>query len=177
MTQLMKTSHTPSALLSVGLVVLLLLAGCGGGSGQGLDENGNLLTSTPPPPPAAAPPPGAPPSSGNPNATLTWVQTNVFGGVCSQCHTGAGAPFGVTWSSEANTCATIGRTSGEIPSLKEIVRGDLAASYVIWKVEGTGPNGEPIAAGTARMPLNNPALSAGTIQNMRDWIADGALGC
>jgi hypothetical protein len=173
MTQLMKTSHTPAAPLSVGLVALLLLAGCGGGSGQGLDENGNLISSTPPP--AAAPPPGAPPSSGNPNATLNWVQTNVFGGVCSQCHTGAGAPFGVNWSSEANTCANIGRTSGEMPALKEIVRGDPAASYVIWKVEGAGPGNAAIVGG--RMPLNNPALSAGTIKKMRDWIADGAPGC
>jgi len=27
------------------------------------------------------------------------------------------------------------------------------------------------------MPLNNAPLTAGTIQNMRDWIADGAPGC
>jgi len=164
----LETPKLPSAAIIVGLMALLLSAGCGPGTGQGLDENGNLPTQSS----GGAAGAGA---SGNPNATLAWVQNNVFGGVCSQCHTGAGAPFGVNWSSETNTCANIGRTSGEMPSLKEIVSGDQAASYVIWKVEGTGPSGAAIVGG--RMPLNNPALSADTIKNMRDWIADGALGC
>lgn len=168
MMQWTKISQALFAPLIVGVAALLLLGGCGGGTGQGLDENGNLPTQSVG---------GGVGASGNPNATLAWVQANVFGGVCSQCHTGAGAPFGVNWSSTANTCANIGRQSGEMAALMEIVRGDPGASYVIWKVEGQGPNGEAIPAGTARMPLNNPALSAGTIQNMRDWIADGALGC
>jgi len=59
--------------------------------------------------------------------------------------------------------------------MKEIESGNPAASYVIWKVEGAGPGGELIVP--ARMPLNNAPLTAGTIQNMRDWIADGAPGC
>jgi hypothetical protein len=158
------------------VAALLFLAGCGPGDGQGLDENGNLLGQS-----SAGGGGGgggaAAGASGNPNATLAWVQGNVFGGVCSQCHIGAGAPFGVNWSSETNTCANIGRTSGEMPTLSEIERSDPAASYMIWKVQGAGPNGESIAAGTARMPLNNPALPPETIQNMRDWIADGAPGC
>jgi len=164
-----------SAPLAAALVVLLLAAGCGPGSGQGLDENGDLLGSGAPAGGGGGG--GGAGTSGNPNATLAWVQGNVFGGVCSQCHIGAGAPFGVNWSSEANTCSNVGRTSGEMPTLSEIETGDPAASYVIWKVEGAGPNGEPIAAGTARMPLNNPPLSPETIQNMRDWIADGVPGC
>ena len=172
MTQLMKTSHTPSAPLIAGLVVLLLLAGCGGGSGEGLDENGNLLTSTPPP--AAAPPPGALPSSGNPNATLTWVQANVFGGVCSLCHL-SNAVFNVNWNSVSATCSNVGRTSAEKPPMKEIESGNPGASYVIWKVQGAGPSGEAIVG--VQMPAQNPALSAATIQNMRDWIADGTPGC
>jgi hypothetical protein len=59
--------------------------------------------------------------------------------------------------------------------MNEIVSGDADASYVIWKVEGAGPNGEPIVG--AVMPLSNPALNADTIQNMRDWIDDGTPGC
>jgi hypothetical protein len=172
MTRSPESSQIRSALQVVCLLALLLLAGCGPGSGQGLDEDGDLLTTTPP---AGAPPPGAPPPSGNPNATLAWVQSNVFGGVCSQCHIGAGAPFGVNWSSATNTCANVGRQSGEMATLKEIESGNPAASYVIWKVVGSGPAGEPIVPG--RMPLNNPPLTADTIQNMRDWIADGVLGC
>lgn len=157
--------------LAIG-ALLLFLAGCGPGSGQGLDENGDLLGQSSAGGGGGGAGAGA---SGNPNATLAWVQGNVFGGVCSQCHIGAAAPFGVNWSSETNTCANIGRTSGEMPALSEIGRSDPAASYVIWKVQGAGPNGESI--GGVRMPASNPALPPETIQNMRDWIADGAPGC
>lgn len=162
--------------------VLFLLSGCGHGNGQGLDDSGNL---------AAASNTGTPSSggdtgggdtggnttaSGNPNARLAWVQSNVFGGVCSQCHTGAGAPLGVNWSSETDTCSNIDRPSGEISTMMEIKSGFPDESYLIWKVSGAGPNGEPIVF--EQMPAGgNPALSADTIQNIRDWIADGTPGC
>ncbi|MDH3715370.1 MAG: hypothetical protein OET44_16160 [Gammaproteobacteria bacterium] len=153
-----------------------LLAGCEPGSGQGLDENGNLLSdSEEGPDPVEDPGNGGGGASGNPNATLAWLQANVFGGVCTQCHTGAGAPFGVDWSSDAATCGNLLRPSGEKPELMEIDPGNPARSYLIWKVEGQGPNGEPIEL--AQMPLANPPLTAETIQNMRDWIADGTPGC
>jgi len=114
-------------------------------------------------------------ASGNPNATLDWLQTRVFGGVCSQCHTGAGAPMGVDWSSASASCSNVGRASSEIPTLMVVDSGNPAASYVIWKVEGAGPNGEAISG--AQMPLSNPPLTAEAIQNMRDWIVDGTPGC
>ena len=56
-----------------------------------------------------------------------------------------------------------------------IESGNPAGSYVIWKVEGAGPNGEAIVG--ARMPLSNPPLTAEAIRNMWDWIADGTPGC
>ena len=121
------------------------------------------------------PDPGDPGGSANPNATLAWLQTNVFGDVCSQCHIGPGAPKGVNWSTEANTCANVGRASGEITTMNEIESGNPTASYVIWKVEGAGPNGEAIIDG--QMPLFNPPLAAETIQAMKDWIAAGTPGC
>jgi len=152
----------------------MLLAGCGPGNGQGLDESGNLIGTSSGPPPGGGG--GGVGASGNLNATLAWVQTNVFGGVCSQCHKGgSGAPLGVDWSSETNTCSNVGRSSGEIPTMLEIESGNPDASYVIWKVEGIGPSGDPIVL--AQMPLNNPALTTETIQNIRDWIADGTPGC
>ena len=155
-----------------------LLIGCGAGSGQGLDENGNLLIDAVAADDTTGDDTGGNtggPLSGNPNATLAWLQANVFGGVCSQCHTGAGAPLGVNWSSEADTCANVGRPSVENGSLMEVDSGRPDQSYVIWKVEGAGPNGEAIVP--VRMPAQNPPLSAETIQNMRDWIADGTPGC
>jgi hypothetical protein len=151
------------------LIVLSLTAGCAPGDGQGLDQDGNPLTSATPAAPAG---PGA---SGNPNATLAWVQANVFGGVCSQCHTGAGAPLGLVWSSATNTCANQTRTSAEVPTLKEIDAGNPGTSYVIWKISGQGPAGEPIQG--VQMPAQNPPLAAATIQNVHDWIADGLPGC
>ena len=171
MTPSSQTSQTPSTLLIAGLVVLLLSAGCGPGDGQGLDQDGNIPTQSSGA--TGGGPTGGNAPSGNQFATLAWVQDNVFVPECSGCHTG-GAVFGVDWTA-SRICANVGRTSGEMPSLKEIVSGDPAASFVIWKVEGTDPSGAAIVGG--RMPLNNPALSASTIQNMRDWIADGALGC
>jgi hypothetical protein len=77
----------------------------------------------------------------------------------------------VNWSSSVQTCANVGRQSEEIPSLMEIERGNPEMSYVIWKVEGRAG----IVGG--RMPLGFAALPAATIQNMRDWIADGVPGC
>ena len=138
----------------------------GGGTGgdTGGDTGGGTVGDT-----------GSVGASANPNATLDWVQTNVFGGVCSQCHTGSSAPMGVNWSSLANTCSNVGRTSGEITSMMEIDSGNPDSSYLIWKIEGQGPNGEAIQGG--RMPLFGTALSAATIQNIRDWVADGTLGC
>ena len=160
-------------LLLITILSLILISGCGAGDGQGLDENGSLLgTSTGGGPTDDGGPPGA---SGNPNATLAWVQDNVFGGVCTQCHTGAGAPLGVNWSTESDSCSNIGRSSGEITSMLEIDSGNPDGSYVVWKIEGQGPSGEPIVGG--QMPLSNPPLTADAMQNIRDWISDGTPGC
>jgi hypothetical protein len=172
MAQSPETTQTPSARLIVGLLALLLSAGCGPGTGQGLDGDGNLLTQSN----AGAPGGGGAGASGNPNATLAWVQTNVFVPICSVCHFGPSAPFGVDWTA-SHICLNVGRQSGEMAALKEITSGNPDTSYVIWKVQGAGPNGEPIAAGTGQMPLGGTPLTAATIKNMRDWIADGVPGC
>ena len=158
--------------------LLMALPGCGPGDGQGLNEEGDLLVDQGSNGTSGGGNNGGgntPGASGNPNATLAWVQANVFGGVCTQCHTGAGAPLGVDWSTGSGTCSNIGRTSGEVPSLREIDAGNPAGSYVVWKLEGAGPNGEAIVG--AQMPLSNPALGADTIQNIKDWIGDGSPGC
>ena len=169
MTQSPENSRTSFAALIVGLVALILSAGCGGGSGQGLDGDGNLLSGGKPDNVVGA--------SGNPNSTLAWVRTNVFVGICSQCHTGGtSAPFGVDWTA-SHICANVGRQSGEMSALKEIESGNPDASYMIWKIQGAGPNGAAIAVGTGRMPLGLTPLDAATIQNVRDWVADGTLGC
>ncbi len=155
---------------AIGAVLLLSLSACGAGSGEGVVTEDDLVIDT-----SALGGDTGGELSGNRNATLSWVQDNVFGGICSLCHTGAIPPMGVSWSSTADTCSNIGRPSGEIATLMEIESGNPGASYVVWKLEGAGPNGEAIVDDP--MPLNNPPLSADTIQNVKDWIADGTPGC
>jgi hypothetical protein len=176
MTSSPQTFQTQKALLIVGLVALSLCAGCGPGSGQGLDENGNLLGQSNGAPAGGGGGGGA--ASGNPDATLAWVQGNVFVPICSLCHTGGtSAPQGVDWTA-SHICLNVGRQSGEISTMKEIESGNPDASYMIWKIQGAGPRGpglDSISGG--QMPLNLTPLAPNTIQNMRDWIADGVPGC
>ena len=174
MTKSPKTLHSLfTSLLMAG--AFILMAGCGPGDGQGLDADGNLIGSSD----------GGTQSdggggvgvSGNPDATLAWVQSEVFGdkNLCSLCHQGLSPPKGVNWSSPEDTCNNVGRPSQEIGSMLEIKSGDPNNSYVVWKLEGQGPNGEPIVDG--QMPLGMPPLTVDKIQNIRDWISDGTPGC
>lgn len=161
----------PSASLIVGLLALLLCAGCGPGTGQGLDQDGNLPTQSSGAAAGGGAGAGGGAPSGNPGATLAWVQGNVFVPICSLCHTGGtSAPQGVDWTA-SHICANVGRQSGEVSTLKEIESGNPDASYMIWKVEGR------VSIVGGQMPLNLPPLTPSTIQNLRDWIADGVPGC
>jgi len=151
----------PPAALAPGLVALataLLLAACGPGSGDGLDEQGRPLGENDGT--------GLTPDD-NPEATLAWIQDNVFTPVCTGCHIGAAAPEGLRLD-EANAPSIVGRASSQQPSLNLIEPDDPGASYLILKVEG-----DPAIAG-ARMPFDGPYLDATTIGNMRDWVTRGA---
>ena len=78
----------------------------------------------------------------------------------------------LSWEA-SESCGNVGRTSGEILDMLIIVPGDPDNSYMIWKVQGSGPAGEDIVGD--QMPLDSAPLPAGTIQNMRDWVSDGAI--
>ena len=145
--------------------VLLLLWGCAG-DGEGLNECGKPIGES-------CPSDGV--QSGNPNATFSWIQSNVWDFPCAKsgCHSGGSPPFDLSWEA-SQSCGNVGGTSGEIPSMLIIAPGDPDNSYMIWKVQGEGPNGAPIVC--CRMPLGSiDPLPAGTIQNMRDWVSDGAI--
>ena len=65
----------------IGLLgITLLLAGCGAGSGEGLDSSGNLLGQS------------QVGGGGGGNATLSLLQDTVFGNICGRCHTGGAVP-------------------------------------------------------------------------------------
>lgn len=160
--------------LAIALRTVLLLAaalplmwGCAG-DGEGLNECGKPIgesCST-----VSSDSNGSP--SGNPNATFNWIQSNVWGFICTNCHTGSSPPRGLSWEA-SQSCGNVGRTSVDIPSMLIIAPGDPDNSYLIWKIQGEGPAGENISGG--QMPLNSDPLSSVTIKNMRDWISDGAI--
>jgi hypothetical protein len=103
---------------------------------------------------------------GAPPATLTQVQTEVFGVSCvfSACHRG-GTPMGSlnleggVWSKVVNVTAF--GTQGELL----VLPGKPESSFLFKKLSGTAPTG--------RMPPDQP-LDAQRLEMVRSWIADGA---
>lgn len=102
--------------------------------------------------------------------TLATLQANLFGPVCSGCHSGGGAslPSSMNFTSQAATAAAlVNVTSLEVGSLKRVLPGDPANSYVVQKISGT-------AAVGGRMPLGGAALSQQQIDDVKAWIQAGA---
>lgn len=133
----------------------LMLASCGGGSGEGLDSNGRPLA------------PGGG-DGGALTARFQSIQSHVFTPVCTACHAGGAAPQGLRLDAANSYALLVGVTSNEVPTLKRVAPGRPDDSYLIQKLEGH-------AAVGARMPLGGPYLDAPTIALIRQWIADGAL--
>jgi uncharacterized protein (TIGR03118 family) len=104
--------------------------------------------------------------------TLTQLQTTIFSPICSQaCHTGVGTTLpGVQNLTAGNSYATLVNVASlEVPTLKRVLPGDAANSYIIQKLEGA-----PGIIG-GRMPLGGPYLDQATIDQVKVWISDGAL--
>src|SRR5688500_11954272 len=139
------------------LITSLLLAACGGG---GARQRGGGRVVRPPLPPRPPPPPI--------EATLESIQENVFSAICTNCHTGAGAPQGLRLEDGMSHAMLVNVPSTEVPSLLRVEPGNPDDSYLVQKIEGTASVG-------ARMPLGGPNLSAEEIAAIRQWITDGAL--
>lgn len=132
-----------------------LLAGCGAGSGSGLDELGRPVGEAP----EEEPDPG----------TLAQLQRDIFSPICAQCHIGANAPQGLRLDSEQNSYdSLVNQPSGQQSSVLRVAPGEPDQSYVVHKVEGrSGIDG-------GRMPLGMTPLSSDRIAQIRDWISNGA---
>jgi hypothetical protein len=132
----------------------LVLAACGGGSGEGLDSNGR---------PAS----GGGSGGGALTATFTSIQANVFTPRCTGCHAGASAPMGLRLDEGNSYALLVGVASAEQGSLQRVAAGRPDDSYLIQKLEGR-------AAVGARMPFGGPYLDDATIAVIRQWVAAGA---
>jgi hypothetical protein len=127
-------------------------AGCAG-NGVGLDQNGQPIGG----------------GGGGPiTADLRSIQDNVFTPICSQCHIGASAPFGLQLDAAHSYNLLVGVPSAEQSNLLRVKPGDPDNSYMVHKIEG--------AAGIVggRMPLGETPLPQATIDAIRQWIANGA---
>jgi len=155
------------------VLIALVLAGCGAGSGEGLDQNGDPLGG----PPSAAsagdcltggssfllpPVPGLQP-------TLSSIQANVFSIDCavSGCHSGAAAPFGLDLGAGLAYGNLVNVASPRNSSLFRVVPGDPRSSLIIQKLSGKQTLGD-------QMPLGGPYLPQSTIDIICQWIASGA---
>lgn len=135
-------------------MVAAALCGCGGGSGEGLDENGQPLA--PGGPMALAP-------------TLASIQSNVFTPSCAiaGCHGGAGAQQGLRLDAGFSAANLINVPGTQDAALIRVIPGNPNASFLIHKLEGTQAVG-------VRMPAFSPPLAQVTIDVIRQWIQNGA---
>ena len=135
-------------------VAAAVIAGCGGGSGEGLDSNGRPIGEGDDP-------------SGPMTASFSSIQSHVFTPVCTACHSGSAAPRGLRLDAANSYALLVNVPSGGVASLMRVKPGDADNSYLVQKLEGH-------AAVGARMPLGGPYLDANTMALIRQWINNGA---
>ena len=104
-------------------------------------------------------------------ATLDDIQAAVFTPSCSGCHSGptsGSLPAGMNLSNaDASFAALVGVSSIQEPAIQRVAAGDPDNSYLIQKLEGTASTG-------SRMPQGGPFLDQATMDDIRQWISDGA---
>ncbi|MCH9005106.1 MAG: CHRD domain-containing protein [Proteobacteria bacterium] len=102
--------------------------------------------------------------------TLTQLQNQIFTPICSGCHSGFGVGLpGVMNLTAGNSHASlVGVPSIEVPALFRVEPTNPDDSYLIRKLEG-GPGIVGV-----QMPQFGPFLDQATIDQVRQWITDGA---
>ena len=103
------------------------------------------------------------------SVTLAAIQASVFTPTCatSGCHSGASPPQGLNLEDGNAFTNLVNVASSQVPSLSRVTPGDPDNSYLIQKLEGTAAVGN-------RMPLGGAALDQAVIDDIRQWITDGA---
>ncbi len=83
------------------------------------------------------------------------------------CHDQATAQAGMVLLTGQAYLNLVNVTSTEVPAKKRVAPGNLAGSYLVDKIEGTQSVG-------VRMPNGLAPLNTVDIQNIRNWISNGA---
>lgn len=105
--------------------------------------------------------------------SLNALQASVFTPNCavSGCHTGPSGPAlpsGLDLTSATASFANlVGVASIQQPTLSRVAAGEPDNSYLVQKLEGTAASG-------GRMPLGGGALDQALIDDIREWITNGA---
>lgn len=101
--------------------------------------------------------------------TFDDLQTSIFTPSCavSGCHTGASPPQGLRLDAGFAFSNLVNVASTEVPSLLRVDPGNPNNSYLVQKLEGT-------AAVGARMPFGGAPLDQALIDDVREWITNGA---
>lgn len=89
----------------------------------------------------------------------------------SGCHVGPNALMGLDLSEGQSFSNMVGQQSVEVPTLQLVSPFNPDESYLVMKLEGS----PQIAAGTMVMPIGRSPLDQEVINQIRAWIANGAL--
>lgn len=103
----------------------------------------------------------------NNGVTFTSIQDSVFSPICAVCHGGAAPSAGLNLESGQAFSNIVNVQSGQ-SNLLRVEPSNPDDSYLIRKLEG-GPG----IVGN-QMPLGQSPLPQNTIDNIRQWISDGA---
>jgi hypothetical protein len=109
-------------------------------------------------------------SSDTPIANPSFAQDiqPIFNASCALggCHNNT-ASAGLNLSQGVAYANSVNVNSTQVPSKKRVLPSDPQNSYIVEKIEGRQSVG-------SRMPLNRSALNSTQIQNIRNWIDQGA---
>src|SRR5882762_3125963 len=99
---------------------------------------------------------------------------SVFTANCIGCHSGTGAPEGMSLANGVAYGAIVNVAAGEVAALKRVRPYLPDSSYLVHKIQGTQGT---VGGSGARMPLGcsgGNCLPNATINTIRNWILQGA---
>ena len=107
------------------------------------------------------------------------IHAAVIGPVCGGCHGGSGvAGLGGLDGCNTGYASLVNVPSTELPTMDRVEPGAPTMSWIVYKLDGTQNTFDAQCLGGscgARMPINQPQLSAGARAAISAWITNGAV--